>query len=238
VGLFSFITDPLQSLFTGRGQNAYDKQQQGQQQVGNYGLQGLNISAPNWLNQLKYAQSFNPQLQQGLSQLGSNLTQQGLRDNAINGGNAIVNQAQSSQVPLADSGNPWMAQAYHNNAINQAQQQANQSLQQAYTPEAQARAFNTFSQAIGNFQNSAYQPLGQSAGLVYGQPQVQVQPGLMDQISGALGSYLGGLGKSSGGGGYSGSDGPLVNGINYGSGVGQGYRGPNYGQKVPGSENW
>ena len=91
------------------------------------------------------------------------------------------------------------------NAANQGAMQKNSIMTNLFNPQTQAGLEQGQLNAIGQGQSipsmSSGGAMGQVAGLVYGRPQVQVQPGF-GQILGNLGaSYLGRAGSGGGGGG-------------------------------------
>lgn len=184
--------DFLSSIFTPRGTNARRKQEQGQQAIGDQASGIANSAGQNYADVLRYLQGQNRNIQGGIDRLGQSTTRAGLRDNAIRGGQAARSAALSQSVPLQYQQNPWMAQAYRSQQMNRANDQSNQAIQKSTDPATQANALGMLMQAISSYQNQSYTPYGQAAGLVYGQPQVQVQPGLMDQLGGVIGMVTGG----------------------------------------------
>jgi hypothetical protein len=75
---------------------------------------------------------------------------------------------------------------------------------------AQTQALMQLLQAMSSYQNNAYTPYGQAAGLVYGQPQVQVQPGIMDQLGPIIGAIKGAQSVGQGKGGAGGTAGKTL----------------------------
>lgn len=206
--MFGFISSALESMFTPPGTNARRDQEAGQKSVADQARDIASRSGANYDSVLKYLQSKQGNVQSGIDALGRMTTQSGLRDQAIRAGNTARGQAMSQQVPLQYAGNPVLANAYRNRAMNAANMMQNQALQNSTSPMAQSQALMQLLQAMSSYQNNAYTPYGQAAGLVYGQPAVQVQPGLMDQIGPIIGAIAGAKSaqQGKGGGGKGGGD--------------------------------
>jgi len=186
-----FLTDAISSAFTPRGTNARRKQEQGQQQIGDQAAGIATGAGKNWADTLSFLQTQNGNIQGGIDALGRSTTAAGLRDNAIRGGNASRSAALSKSVPIQYQSNPWMAQAYRAQQMNAANDSQNQAIQKSTSPQAQAQALGLLLQMMQGAEQNAYAPFGQAAGLVYGQPEVKVSPGLLDQIAPFIGLFAG-----------------------------------------------
>lgn len=190
--MFGSLVSAIQSAFTPAGTNARRDQEAGQKSVADQAREIAQRSGANYDSVLKYLQSKQGNVQGGIDALGRMTTLGGLRDQALRAGNTARSQAMSQQVPLQYAGNPALANAYRGRAMNAATGMQNQALRDSTSPMAQTQALMQLLQAMSSYQNNAYTPYGQASGLVYGQPQVQVQPGLMDQIGPIIGMLAGG----------------------------------------------
>lgn len=205
MGLFGIDT-ALTSLFTPSGTNARKKQEAGQQTVANQAQDIAKAAGSNYFNSINYAQGFDRQLQNGLTALARSTTTAGLRGQALSAGNAARAQAMSQSVPMQYATNPYLAQAFRSQNLNKAQDATNQALFGAYDPARKQQAMMALMQALGQYKSNYSNDFSNAASIVYGQPQVQVQPGFMDIAGQALGAWAGGqmfpkIGGGSGGGG-------------------------------------
>lgn len=182
-----FLTDAISSAFTPKGTNARRDQEAGQQSVADQARNIARSSGANYESVLKYLQSKQGNVQGGIDNLARMGTRGGLRDQALRAGATARGQAMSQSVPLQYAGNAALANAYRGRQLNAANGMQNQAIRQSTSPQAQAQSLMQLLQAMGSYQSQSYQPLGQAASLVYGQPQVQVQPGIMDSLSPFLG---------------------------------------------------
>ena len=187
-----FLTDAISSAFTPAGTNARRDQEAGQQSVADQARDIAKSSGANFASVLKYLQGKRGSVESGIDNLARMGTRGGLRDQALRVGATARGQAMSQSVPLQYAGNQQLSNAYRGRALNAANGMQNQAIRQSTSPQAQAQALMQLLQAMNSYQTGSYQPLGQSASLVYGQPQVQVQPGLMDSIAPFLGMIGGG----------------------------------------------
>jgi hypothetical protein len=203
--MFGFISSALQSAFTPAGTNARRDQEAGQKSVADQARDIAKRSGTNYDSVLKYLQSKQGNVQGGIDALGRMTTRGGLRDQALRAGSTARGQAMSSQVPIQYAGNPALANAYRSRAMNAATGVQNQALQNSTSPLAQTQALMQLLQAMNSYQSQSYAPYGQAAGLVYGQPQVQVQPGIMDQLGPIIGAIKGAQSVGQGKGGAAGA---------------------------------
>lgn len=187
-----FLTDAIQSALTPAGTNARRDQEAGQQSVADQARQIAQSSGADYASVLKYLQGKRGNVESGIDALSRMGTRGGLRDQALRTGATARGQAMSQSVPLQYAGNQQLSNAYRGRAINAANGVQNQAIRQSTSPQAQSQALMQLLQALGSYQSQSYAPYAQSSSLVYGQPQVQVQPGIMDQLSPILGLLAGG----------------------------------------------
>lgn len=188
---FSAIGSAITSALTPAGTNARRKQEAGQQKVGDLANQIAGQEGQRYKSALDYNYTMDPYLRNALRSMGYSTTQAGLRQQAIGAGNQARAQAMSQSVPMQYQGNPWMANAYRAQQMNQAQDQTNSALFNAYSPQARNQALMSLLQAQNAYAGQYGNSFNSSAGLSFGQPQVQVQPGLMDMVGGAIGNWAG-----------------------------------------------
>ncbi len=187
-----FLTDAISSALTPAGTNARRDQEAGQQSVADQAREIARSSGANYDQVLKYLRSKQGNIQSGIDALGRMSTRGGLRDQALRAGATARGQAMSQSVPLQYAGNPALANAYRGRALNAANGMQNQAIRQSTSPQAQAQALMQLLQAMGSYQSQSYQPFAQAGSMVYGQPQVQVSPGIMDSLSPFIGMLAGG----------------------------------------------
>lgn len=187
-----FLTDAIKSALTPAGTNARNRQVQNQAGVANYGNQLVNIGGQQALDASKFNAGFDPQLQNAIRSLAqSQLTGSGIMGQANNANAALRAGAMSQSIPLAIQNNPQLAEAYRMQLLNKAQDQGNQNLLQAMDPQRRQQALMALMQILSQYQQGRTQLLNTGAGLVYGQPTVQVQPGIMDALAPFLGNQFG-----------------------------------------------
>ena len=184
-----FLTDIINSALTPKGTNARRKQEQGQQDIGNLGGDIARSSGADYLNAMKFGRGFDPQMQNSLRTLSNSMSTAGLRDQAIAA--ARANRAQILTQQSAPSLNAYANQGVRAAGLNSAQDAENRALNTAYSPQAHAQAAQNFAQALGAYKNNYANDFKLGAGAAYGQPQVQVQPGLLDYAAKALDLYSG-----------------------------------------------
>jgi len=202
MGFFQSLFNPITSLLTPGGTNAARKQQEGQQVFGDI-ANGIGKDAgKTWADWLKFSRGFTPQMQAGITDAVNNLSSSGRFNSAVRGGNFARAQAMSQSTPLAYAGNPLLAQAYQGQQLNKANDYQNASIQRSQSPEAANQALAQLFALMTQGNQNAYQPFQQAAGISFGTPRVQVQPGLLDYAGGALGMMGGkgsvGMGRSQG----------------------------------------
>lgn len=199
-----FLTDAISSALTPAGTNARRDQEAGQQSVADQARDIARSSGANYDAVLKYLRTKQGNVQGGIDALGRMTTRGGLRDQALRAGSTARGQAMSQQVPLQYAGNQALTNAYRGRALNAANGMQNQAIRESTSPQAQAQALMQLIQAMNSYQTQSYAPYAQAGGMVYGQPQVQVSPGILDQIAPFAGSIFGGKsvgqGKSNSGG--------------------------------------
>lgn len=220
MGFFQSLFNPITSLLTPGGTNAARKQQEGQQVFGD-AANGIGKDAgKTWADWLKFSRSLNPQLQAGITDAANSLSSAGRFNTAVRGGNFARANAMSQSTPLAYSQNPYLAQAYQGQQLNKANDFGNQAIQKSQSPEAGNQALAQLFALISQGNQASYQPFQQAAGISFGTPRVQVQPGLLDYAGGALGGMFGGksVGQQSSGGGVQQGVNQAIGGI--GGGVG------------------
>ena len=200
----------IQSFLTPSGTNARRQQEQGQQAVGNFGGDIARGAGADYLSAMKFGRGLDPQMQSGLRYLANSTSTTGLLNNARTAGNQMLSHAYSQQLPM--STNPYLADAQRSQLVNQAQSQANQGIQHAFDPAAHAQALQGLMGALGQYKQNYGQDFQLGAGAVYGQPQVQVQPGVLDYAA-QIGGLYSGI-KSAGGGGHGGTNGGFSAGVN------------------------
>ena len=184
-----FLTDIVNSALTPGGTNARRKQEKGQQDIGNLGGDIARSSGADYLNAMKFGRGFDPQMQNNLRYLSNSMSTSGLRDQAIAA--ARANRAQIMSQQSAPSLNAYANQGVRAAGLNSAQDAENQALNNAYSPQAHAQAAQNFEQALGAYKNGYGHDFQLGANTAYGQPQVQIQPGLLDYAGQALGLYSG-----------------------------------------------
>lgn len=199
-----FLTDAISSAFTPKGTNARRDQEAGQQSVADQARSIAQSSGANYDAVLKYLRTKQGNVQGGIDALGQMTTRGGLRDQALRAGSTARGQAMSQQVPLQFAGNQALSDAFRGRQLNAATGMQNQAIRQSTSPQAQSQALMQLLQALGSYQSQSFQPFAQSAGLVYGQPQIQVQPGIMDSLSPFLGMLGGSQSVTQGKGGAGG----------------------------------
>jgi hypothetical protein len=186
-----FITDAIQSAFTPRGTNARQDQENQQKGIADIASGMANSTGANLSDTLSYLKTKNPTIRQGLDSLGRSTTRAGLRDNAIRAGRTARGVANGRSVPLQYQSNPYLTSAYRADMMNKATDLENQGIFESTSPEAQSKALMELLQALSGYQTMASQPFQQAAGMVYGAPQVQVEPGLFSQIAPIIGQGIG-----------------------------------------------
>lgn len=194
-----FLTDAISSALTPAGTNARRDQEAGQQSVADQAREIARSSGANYDAVLKYLRGKQGNIQSGIDALGQMSTRGGLRDQALRAGATARSQALSQSVPLQYAGNQALSNAYRGRQLNAANGVQNQAIRQSTSPDAQARALMQLLQAMGSYQSQSYQPYAQAGSMVYGQPQVQVQPGIMDSLSPFIGMLAGGRSTRQGG---------------------------------------
>ena len=180
----------IESFLTPSGTNARRKQEQGQQTVGNLGGNIAGGAGADYLSAMKFGRSLDPQMQSGLQYLANSTSTAGMRDQAIAAGQTARAQAMSRQP--TPSLNPYAVQGMQASNLNSAQSAENSALNQAYSPSAHAQALQGLMGALGQYKQNYGQDFRLGASTVYGQPQVQVQPGILDYAGQLAGSYAGG----------------------------------------------
>lgn len=176
----------VESFLTPSGTNARRKQEQGQQDIGNIGGDIARGAGADYLSAMKFGRGLDPQMQSGLQYLANSTTTAGLRDQAIAAARAARAQTMSQQI--TPSLNPYAVQGMQASNLNNAQSSENAALNQAYSPQAHAQALQGLMGALGQYKQNYGHDFQLGTNTVYGQPQVQVQPGFMDyaaQIAGA-----------------------------------------------------
>lgn len=216
----------LSSLFGGQG-SGYASTQLGQQT-------GVGADAYNIL------QSLQPEIQAETQQAINNepLRQQqigSLIQNLSPGNQAAENAAYANQVnanartansqSMAQEAAAGLSPAYQAGGTtaenNNAAEQINQHLAYTLSPEYQLQQGNARLGLIGqSMQDPFANEYSQMAGLVYGQPHITPQPGILSSLAGPIGDYLtGGVlgGGGGGGGGYTNNYTPGVSGFSPGA---------------------
>jgi hypothetical protein len=192
MGLF----DAINSFFTPAGTNARRKQEQGQQDIGNIGGDIARGAGADYLGAMKFGRGFDPQMQDGIRYLANSTTTAGLRNNAITAGNAARSQALSQQpIPGLNS---FAAQGIRANNLSHAQDMTNAGINNAYSPQAHLEAMHNLMQVLDQYKRNYGSSLQLGANLAYGQPQVPVQPGILDYAAPYFGSLMGGHSVGSG----------------------------------------
>ena len=193
-----FLTDIINSALTPGGTNARRKQEQGQQDVGNLGGDIARAAGADYLGAMKFGRGFDPHLQNSLQYLANSTSTAGLRDQAIAA--ARTNRSQLLSQQGTPSLNAYAAQGTRAANLSSAQDSENQSINNAYSPLAHAQASQAFQQALSAYKQGYGQDFQLGASTSYGQPTVQVQPGLLDYVSQLAGAYLGSQGNEDGSG--------------------------------------
>lgn len=193
-----FLTDALESAFTPRGTNARRGQEARQTDVAGIAGEIAGSAGKNYRDALNFTQRFDPQMQSALTALARSVNGSGLRDSAVAAGNTARAKAMSQQVPMNMANNPALAQAYQMANLNKAQDATNQSIFASYDPQKRNQMLLMLLQALQAYKGNSANDFTRSAGIVYGQPQVQVQGGLMDALAPFLGNMFG---QQSAGGG-------------------------------------
>lgn len=186
-----FLTDFIQSAFTPAGTNARRDQTDRQADIASIGGQLATQGGNRAIKANQFAAGFDSKLETAIRQMAQGLNGSNARENAIRQGNALQARAMSQSIPLQLQQNPELARAYRMQMQNQAQGQSNQAYLDSLSPERRQQALMALIQILNQYQQQAGTGLSQGAGLVYGQPTVQVQGGLMDMLAPALGQWFG-----------------------------------------------
>jgi hypothetical protein len=191
MSLGSFIS----SIFTPPGTAAAQNQQNQFQQAGN-DVMGLLPQATNYASELQgFQQSQLPTQENAVNGLAQFTTQTGRNALARYNQqyNTGVGQSEAAGASSRFGGNSALAQAYAQNAMNNANTASAAYNAQINSPQGQEQAYQSYLQGAGYLQPN-YNSVAGLAGTVYGQPKAPVGQG--------LGSYLGNMLSSwaSGGG--------------------------------------
>ena len=181
----------LTSVFTPAGTNARRKQEAGQQSIANQAGTIANTAGTQYQNALNFGGGFAPGIQDGLAALYQSTSQAGLANQAIQAGKRARSQAMSQSVPGQFQGNSVLEQAYRMMNLNKAQDATNQGIFNSYDPQQRTQALMAFMQALQGYKSGAASDFSNAAGIVYGQPGVQVQSGFLDQIAPFAGLFMG-----------------------------------------------
>jgi len=207
------IGSAIQSAFTPSGTNALQGQEATQAGLtGDYAAL-LKQMFPSLEAEQNYSDSLVPQEEQDASRMlmlaspGNQQARTQMVNNAAYSNAAQASQ-QADQADAAAGLSPALEAGQNQGITNAAAGAANQYQQMINSPQYQlSQAQNLLGQVNQAQQIPGMGELGQLTQGIYGAPQVQVQPGLGSFLGSMAGDYLGGLGKSEGGGGNGGNDG-------------------------------
>ena len=215
----SAIGSALQSAFTPSGTNALQGQEATQAGLtGDYAAL-LKQMFPTLQQEQNYSDSLVPTQEADMNRMlmlaspGNDQARAQLYNNAAYS-NAAHASKQADQADAAAGLSPALEAGQNQGITNAAAASANQYQQMLNSPTYQLQqAQNLMGQLNQAQQLPGMGELGALTQGIYGAPTVQVQPGLGSFLGELGGSYLGGLGKSEGGGGNNGgNDG---NGMNF-----------------------
>ena len=203
------IGSAIQSAFTPSGTNALQGQEATQRGVTNDAAQLLASLFPTLQKQQAFANSLEPGREADINRMlmlsspGNDQARAQLYNNA-----AYSNAAQASkQADQANAGaglSPAYTAGENQGITNAAANSANQYQQMLNSPQYHLQQAQTLLGQIAGANNlPGASQLNDYAGLVYGAPKIQLQPGLGSILGTLAGDYLGGMGKSGGGDGSS-----------------------------------
>jgi hypothetical protein len=190
VNIGSFINSAL----TPRGTNARRAQEKEQASV-SAGAAGLfKGGLPMIQSQQAFAGGLEPQRQEAITSLIRSLSPGSQRAGLERQKRAAQQRAFGSMRMMRPGMGAGMQAGARLAAQNQSAMASNDLERMYASPEYQTAIQQTLMQAIlGGQQISGLGDLSGLAGLIYGRPGVQVQPGFLESLAPAIGAYVGGL---------------------------------------------